>query len=49
MRSQSTYISPEILKIEIHDADVVTESGVETPSVTFPWQKLPNQTPGSEL
>ena len=46
---KNTYVSPEALKVEINDTDVVTESGVETPSVTFPWQKLPDQTPGSEL
>lgn len=49
MTAMKEYVSPEIVTIEIKNADVVTDSSVNTPTVTFPWQKTPDQTPGSEL
>lgn len=48
MKRKELYVSPEILKIEINDADVVTESGVETPGITLPWPTVSGRTPGSE-
>ena len=45
MNFKNAYVSPEVMKIEVSNADVVTDSGLETPSITLPWPTPSNQTP----
>ena len=47
MTHKRAYVSPEALKIEIGNVDVVTDSGLETPSITFPLPTA-GKTPGAE-
>ena len=32
------YIAPEVVKIEVSAADVLTASGLEGPEIPFPWK-----------